>query len=89
MAIGSYYGTIGDRFIVTTSTNNKIKIIVLDQKASRHTIDNAISKSGSMLEILICKERAAKYHRYAVCVRGNMSYVDGLSGKVTKIVKCK
>lgn len=58
VAMGTYYGTVGDKFIITLSRGSKIKAIMGDIKANQHTDEKNQYhlKDGSIVEFIIDKE---------------------------------
>lgn len=54
VALGSYFGDIGTKYIFTMSTGNKIKIVKGDFKSDADTCeDNYLSYNGHILEFMI------------------------------------
>jgi len=84
VAIGSYYGTVGDKLIVTLDTSKTINIIVVDEKADKYTKGkkgaNHIT-DGSMIEFVVDTNKLDK----GVLYSGDMSNIPGYEGNIVKI----
>lgn len=88
VAMGRYYQTsIGDRFIVTLDTGNKLKLISVDQKADCDTINGANHKTdNSMVEFVIDVDKARNTYKIDI-VMGNFNYSEEFHGNIVKIEK--
>lgn len=54
VALGSYYGQIGDVFKITFEDGQVIEVIKADGKADRDTINGAVHKTdGSVVEFIV------------------------------------
>lgn len=86
VALGSYYtDTIGEKFIMTMSTGERIKLIIADQKSDRHTdSDGRYTKSdGSEIEFIVdCNKLNEE-----VAIRGNVAMLEMFRGDIISIVK--
>jgi len=86
-AIGSRYGSVGDKFILTMSDGRQVKIISLDEKADKDTVDNCHHRSdGSLVEFVINTNGVRNAYPMAIKM-GNLDYIPKLSGNVVKIQK--
>lgn len=84
VAMGSYYGTIGDRLLIKTDEDNIFKVIIVDQKDDKHTdITNRYTlHNGCMLEFIIDCEIMNKDILYL----GTVNPL-GFSGKIISVEK--
>lgn len=88
VAIGSYYAdNIGDRFIITFEDGSQVKIIVVDMKADKDTINGANHiTDGSMIEFVIDVELANESYPDAI-IMGDFNWTEEYSGNISKIEK--
>ena len=87
VALGEYFGDIGEKYIFTLSNGNEIKVVKSEAKSNRHTCsDNYLGQNGHILEFLIntnsqwMKEQDVIYH-------GSLNACDELKGDIVKIEK--
>ena len=86
VALGSYYSTkIGQKFKITFSNGNTIKVILCDQKANRHT-DSKHQYAVNNKDIVEFYVQGSKIPR-AIRGRGNYGILKQFSGSVVKIEK--
>ena len=86
VALGSYYSTkIGQKFKITFSNGNTIKVILCDQKANRHT-DSKHQYAVNNKDIVEFYVQGSKIPR-AIRGRGNYGILKQFSGDVVKIEK--
>ena len=87
-AIGSYYAdNIGDRFIITFEDGSQVKIIVVDMKADKDTINGANHiTDGSMIEFVIDVKLANESYPDAITM-GDFNWTEEYSGNISKIEK--
>ena len=87
VALGSYYGNVGDIFLIETSKGNKYKIIKADEKADKHTdpSNRYTLSNGCMMEWIVETNKLSTYVRRS----GNINNVQKVSGNITKIIKIK
>lgn len=88
VAIGSYYAdNIGDRFIITFEDGSQAKIIVVDMKADKDTINGANHiTDGSMIEFVIDVGLANESYPDAITM-GDFNWTEEYSGNISKIEK--
>lgn len=88
VAIGSYYAdNIGDRFIITFEDGSQAKIIVVDMKADKDTINGANHiTDGSMIEFVIDVKLANESYPDAITM-GDFNWTEEYSGNISKIEK--
>ncbi len=87
VALGSRFGNIGDKFIITLDTGKSFKAIKGDEKADRDTANNCHHLSdGSLVEFIIDTKLAKQ--SYHDCVRdGDFNSSDKFNGHIVKIEK--
>ena len=85
VALGSYYGNVGDKFLVETDKGNKYKIIKADEKADKHTdsSNRYTLASGCMMEWIVETSKLSTYVKRS----GNINNIDKVSGHIVKIIK--
>lgn len=87
VALGSYYGNIGDKFIIETKKGNKYKIIKADEKANKHTdsSNRYTLSNGCMMEWIVEINKLDKFVKSS----GNIDNITKVSGAIIKITKIK
>ena len=87
VALGSYYGNIGDKFVIETDKGNTYKIIKADEKANRHTdsTNRYTLANGCMMEWIV----EINEMDGSVKSSGNIDNIKKVSGAITKITKIK
>lgn len=85
IALGSRYGTYGDRFRITLDTGETFKAIKVDEKDINDVVDNCHHKSdGSLVEFVVDKYSLKSGNNLAYKM-GDISYIKGFKGKIAKI----
>lgn len=92
VALGSYYGNIGDRFYFTLDTGVVLPVVKIDAKADIHT-DNLgcqHSDDSSVLEFVIDFDKALNFfgrlsNQYVL--NGNFNNYETFKGKIVKVEK--
>lgn len=85
VALGSKFGVIGDKFLITLNTSKQFKAIKIDEKADIHTVDGCHHASdGSLIEFVIDTDLAKQTYSNAILM-GDFNYIDLFNGKVVKI----
>ena len=94
VAMGSYYGVLGDKFIVTFDDGTSTKVVKVDEKANNHTSDAcygmSMASDGSIIEPIISTSdesqasspsllREIKYHGNAGVVYAQFAGTSGIS----------
>ena len=91
VALGSYFGEIGSRYIFTLDTGIEIPVVKVEEKADKHTIDGFYHKTdGSVIEFVV--ETQAEYmkenvHANGYIFSGNFNNNPEFKGKIQKIKK--
>ena len=82
VAMGSYYGNVGDIFKITLSSGDVFFVIKGDEKANKDTdsLHMREKDSGNVLEFIVDTKKISK----TSMLMGDMSY-SGLSGPINKI----
>lgn len=84
IALGTYYGTVGDRFKITLDTGIEFEAIMGDVKDNRHTdeTNRYVPSNGNLIEFIVETDDLPRLARRM----GDVSYVDEfLEGCVEKI----
>ena len=85
VALGSKFGKIGDKFLITLNTGEQFKAIKVDEKSDSHTVDGCHhSNDGSVVEFVINIRLAQQSYPLAITM-GNFDYIDKFNGSVVKI----
>lgn len=88
VALGSKYGNIGDKFIIEFDNKRELKVIKLEKKADKDTVNGCYHRSdNSMVEVLVNRETAAKTYPLAINVWGDFNYSDKFNGEITNVLK--
>lgn len=84
VAMGTYYGTCGEEFIITLSNGQEINVIIGDIKDNRHTdaTNRYIPRNGNIVEFIIDTNKINSMSRRM----GDVSH-SGLYGDIIKIEK--
>ena len=83
VALGSYFGsTIGANYIIELEHGERFKAILADQKADQDTnAEHTADMNGAVIEFVV----DAPCLSDTVRSMGDISYIEGMSGKVVKI----
>lgn len=85
VALGSKFGEIGDKFLITLNGGKQFKAIKVDEKDDSHTIDSCHhANDGSVVEFVINVDLAQQSYPLAITM-GNFDYIDKFNGTVVKI----
>lgn len=85
VALGSYFGHVGDKFLFTLSSGKVIPVVIADMKADRDTdSQNYLSYGGHIIEFLI-NPHSWYMVSNGVTRRGSLNILPELRGKVTRI----
>lgn len=87
VALGSYFGEIGTKYIFTLDTGKQIKVVKVEAKADNHTINGCYQKwDGSVIEFVIDSNAFEKSSNGYV-YNGNFNNIPEFKGKIIKIEK--
>lgn len=85
VALGSYYGEVGDVFLVTMTDGKKFKVVKADEKSDRHTDPEHkyTLSNGCMLEFVVETDKLDKKIKSS----GNINNLEKVSGTIYSITK--
>lgn len=85
VALGSKFGKIGDKFLITLNDGKQFKAIKVDEKSDAHTVGGCHHASdGSVIEFVIDIDLAKQNYSKAI-IMGNFDYIDKFNGNVVRI----
>lgn len=90
VALGSYYGPVGTKYIITLDSGVQIKAIKADEKANEHMINGCTHyQDGSMMEFILDSETASNYYGEVngYVAGGNLNNIDMWKGAIVSIQK--
>lgn len=90
VALGDFYGSVGDKFRVTLDTGIVLKVIRADTKADSNVVNQCYHKEdGSILEFIIDTPTALSYYgtTNGLVANGNFNNIDEFKGNIIKIEK--
>lgn len=92
VALGSYYGEIGDRFYFTLDSGVVLPLVKIEEKADIDTDGSGCYHVGdkSVIEFVINKDYANNYFGYygnGLVLQGNYSNYSLFSGSIEKVEK--
>lgn len=91
VALGSYYGSIGDRYYITLDSGVILPVVKIEEKANAETDNGCYHYSdNSVIEFVIDTDIAAEYFGRAgnnLIRSGNFNNDDNFKGKITKVEK--
>lgn len=86
VALGSYYGSVGTKYIVKLDSGKTLKVIKTDEKSDNHTVNGCYHASdGSLLEMVIDTKTATNYHGGQLS--GNFNDYEEFRGSIIEIKK--
>ena len=91
VALGSYYGEIGDRYYFTLDTGIVLPLVKIEEKADEDTTGGCYHEDGSVIEFVIYSDYAESFFgRYenGLILSGNFnnsSYFNGYIMSVEKV----
>lgn len=85
VALGSYFGEIGTKYIFTLDTGKQIKVVKIEEKADAHTNNGCQQKwDGSVIEFVIDSNAFEKSSNEYV-YNGNFNNIEQFNGHIEKI----
>lgn len=85
VALGSYFGEIGTKYIFTLDTGKQIKVVKIEEKADAHTKNGCQQKwDGSVIEFVI-DSNAFKKSANGYVYNGNFNNIEQFNGHIEKI----
>ena len=89
VALGSYFGKIGTRYIITLSSGQQLKVIKVEAKDDKHTFKGCQQRwDKSVIEFVVDVDKAGKYYGIAsngYVNSGNFNNLDQFKGNIIKI----
>ena len=95
VALGSYYGVIGDRYYITLESGVVLPVVKVEEKADGDTIGGCShSSDGSVIEFVIDTDYAAASDLFnrtgnGLINSGNYNNYDLFRGEIAKVEKVK
>lgn len=91
VALGSYFGEIGSKYIFTLSTGKIIKVVKIEAKADEHTNNGCEQKwDRSVIEFVVDTTKAGAYYGVAsngYILSGNFNNHNDFKGDIVEIRK--
>lgn len=85
VALGSYFGDIGTKYIFTLDTGKQIKVVKIEEKADSHTKNGCQQKwDGSVIEFVI-DSKAFEKSAIGYVYNGNFNNIKQFNGHIEKI----
>ncbi|MEG2489416.1 hypothetical protein [Anaerorhabdus sp.] len=85
VALGSYYGAIGSKYLITFDNGNQVKIIKADEKSDKDVINGCYHASNnSIMEFVVDTNTMDPFIKD---VMGDFNYHQDFKGTITKIEK--
>lgn len=84
VALGSYYGEIGDKFRITLSNGNIFYVIKGDEKSDTQTVNGCYHPDGSVIEFIV--DTNTVYSAYEN-FHGGFQVYDKWNGDIIKVEK--
>lgn len=89
IALGSYFGEIGRRYIITLDTGVILKVVKVEAKADNHTVNGCYQKwDKSVIEFVVDTKKAGEYYGVGsngYIANGNFNNIPEFKGKIIKI----
>ncbi len=95
VALGSYYGVIGDRYYITLESGVVLPVVKVEEKADGDTVGGCShSSDGSVIEFVIDTDYAADSELFnrtgnGLINSGNYNNYDLFKGEIVKVEKVK
>lgn len=92
VALGSFYGTIGDRYYFTLDSGVVLPVVKIEEKADKDTDNSGCYhlSDGSVMEFVIDSDRANNYfgyYRNGLVLQGNYANYKLFNGGFIKVEK--
>jgi len=89
VALGSYFGGIGQRYYITLDSGVVLPVVKADEKDDRHVYNGCYHRNdGSVIEFVIDTDKAADYfgvYSNGYILQGNFDNYDLFSGKIVDV----
>jgi hypothetical protein len=89
VALGSYFGIIGNRFIFTLSTGIELRVVKVEEKSDAHTYGGCVQRwDRSVLEFVIDSDTSTFWiGTNGYVANGNFNNLSQFNGTIIKIMK--
>ena len=87
VALGSYFGEIGSKYVFTLDTGKELKVVKVEEKADEHTINGCQHKWDSSVIEFVIDSSYFKKSSNGYVFNGNFNNVEEFKGKIIKIEK--
>lgn len=91
VALGTYFGTIGDRFYFTLDTGVVLPLVMVDAKSDSHTYNGCVhAVDSSVIEFVIDNQIASEYFgRFGngLILQGNFNNYSLFRGEIVRVEK--
>jgi hypothetical protein len=90
IALGSYFGEIGEKYIFTLDTGKELKFVKVEAKSDNHTINGCYhSVDNSVIEFVVNTTITKEYFNSTgkYILNGNFNNTEEFAGKISSIVK--
>lgn len=89
VALGSYFGDLGSRYIFTLDTGIELKVIKLDEKDDKHTYDGCIHRVDQSVIEFVVDDITNKFYvdKKGMIAGGNFNNLPQFEGSIVKITK--
>lgn len=85
VALGSYFGPIGSKYIFTLSTGTELKVVKADAKADAHTYGGCQQRWDTSVIEFVIDSRAFKKEANGYVKNGNFNNDPAYEGSIIKI----
>lgn len=87
VALGSYFGWCGSKYIMITDEGNKIPVILLDLKKDIHTDENNFAgiNNNDVIEFVVDSSKMPKWSN-GYCYGGNFNNIEKFRGNIVEII---
>ena len=87
VALGSYFGEIGSKYVFTLDTGKELKVVKVEEKADEPTINGCQHKWDSSVIEFVIDSSYFKKSSNGYVFNGNFNNVEEFKGKIIKIEK--
>jgi hypothetical protein len=85
VALGSYFGEIGTKYIFTLDTGKQIKVVKIEEKADAHTNNGCQQKWDKSVIEFVIDSNAFEKSSNGYVYNGNFNNIAQFKGKIIKI----
>lgn len=89
VALGTYFGEIGTRYIFTLDSGVKLNLVKAEVKSDSHTVNGCYHKNdSSVIEFIVDTNYASDYfglYSNGLILSGNFNNHEDFKGRITKI----